>query len=407
MKTAFVLIITYVLAFGEVEVSGHLDLEREAFLIAPDSKHKNSFTLKQTLEFVYAYEDLSGLLKVYAQEDYYDTLQMSEHTKRSFARVDELYVKYDFEDDSLQAGKTIKYWGALELMNIVDVFNPKDLRSDMLNPDKLGVWNLSYSHFTDEGEFCVIMKLDEPDQKMAESSYVYNFLPQFIEYDASLQTSNGVNYPSIYLSYSASSDGEYALDYAFILERGYDSQRYLNSSVVNPLLLNQNAYLVNKFMSYNTLVVDATLIKLEVLYADVVADETVGDYSHVAFGFEHTMENIYKSAGFGIIFEYYRYDSYESDKYDDLDLYETMQNDMFIGARYSFNNADDSSIVGGVVHDLDYNEQTYYTQYESRVFESLKVRLDYYYIEPSKTTHTAYAVLGRHQRVGLNIAYYF
>jgi len=399
------LTLSYVLA--DLELSGHLDVEAQAYLIAPDEKHASNLTLKQTLELRYGEGDLSGYAKLYAQEDSSDFLKETKKNERTFFRVDELYARYDLEDDALQMGKSIKYWGALELVNIVDVFNPRDLRTDIFNSQKLGVWNISYSHFSEDGELSLVVKLNEADQKMAADSYVYYFLPQFLHYDEHLQTSNGRNYPSTYLSYSSSVESEYAFDYALILEHGYDSQRYFSRSVLNPLLLHQNSYLVNKVMAYSTLVVDTTLLKLELLYADVIEDKSVGDYSHIAFGFEYTIENIYDKAGLGIIAEYYRYDSYESDKYDDIALYETMQNDIFIGARYSFNNSDDTSVVGGIVHDVEYDEQVYYMEYESRMNEDIKIALDYYYIEPSKSVDTAYASLGRHQRIGLNIAYYF
>jgi hypothetical protein len=160
-------------------------------------------------------------------------------------------------------------------------------------------------------------------------------------------------------------------------------------------------------MTYNTLVIDATLIKLEALYAKVDGDGTVGDYSHIALGVEHSLEDFDNGATLGLIAEYYRYDTYEDDKYNDLELFETMQNDIFIGARYTFNNENDSSIVGGVVADTEYNEQTYYAEFESRMFDSFKISMDYYNINPSKDTLTAYALLGKHQRVGLNIAWHF
>ncbi len=408
MRIVLALLFSFVFLFAELEVSGHLDLDSQAYLIAPNSKNKNSFTLKQTLEFKYEKDDLTLFSSLYAQEDYYDFLGTSKHNDRTFARIDELYLKQDFEDDSIQAGKSIKFWGALELRNIVDVFNPKEFRDDMFSKtNKLGIWNTSYSHYTDSGEFSIIVKLYEQDQSMASSPYVYYIFPKQVSYDNNLNSSNGEFRPSLYLMYSGSTDSEYGLDYAFIYENGYDSQRYFSQVVNIPALYIQNAYLVNKFMTYNTLVVGATLIKLEALYADVYEDINVGDYSYIAFGFEHTIENFYKTHGLGLIAEYYRYDTYESNRYNDLQLFETMQNDLFLGLRYSFNDSDDASIVSGIVPDLDYNEEVYYFKYESRIGNSFRVGLDYYYIEPSKKRKTAYAFLGRHQRVALNLAYHF
>ena len=397
-KVFLLFISTCQIIMADVEMSGHVDLNSQAYLIKPDSKDSSSFTATQTLELNYTKDDLSAYAKLYAQEAKND---------RTFARVDELFLKYDFEDDSIQAGKSVKFWGALELRNIVDGFNPQELRNDMFKTDKLGVYNASYSHYTDSGEIEVIVKLYEQDQKMAGFPYVYYVFSKNINYDDNLNTSKSEYRPSIYLKYSGSTDSEYPLDFAFIYENGYDSQRYFSKVQNQANTYLQNTYIVNKFMTYNTLVVGSTLIKLEALYAVVEDEVNVGDYAHLACGFEHSLEDFKNGATLGIIGEYYRYFTFENDKYNDLQLFETMQNDLFIGARYSFNNADDSSFVGGGIFDTQYNEQTYYAKFESRFGNDYKVELDYYYIEPSKNTLTANALLGRHQRVGLNVAYYF
>jgi len=410
MRLFFTLVGLPLMLLADLEVSGHLDLDSQIYLSVPKSKHNNSFTLKQTLELNYTKDDLTVFSKLYAQEDYYDTLSQEEHNERTFIRADELYLKYDFADDSIKLGKSVEFWGALEFRNIVNAFNPEDFRVDMFNTSKLGVWNLAYSYFTQSGELSLIVKLNEPDQKMPTSPYVYYFLPEGIAYEESLESSQGTQRPSIYLKYSGTTESEYPLDYAFIYENGYDSQRYFttNATAISaPTEFRQKAYLVNKFMTYNTLVVDATLIKLEAMYVKVDGQEKVGDYSHIAFGLEHTLENFDNGAALGLIAEYYRYDTYEDDKYTDLELFETMQNDIFIGARYTFNNSEDSSVVGGVVADTEYGEQTYYLQYESRFMEAFKVAFDYYYVQPSTSTLTAYSLLETHQRVGLNIAWHF
>jgi len=243
------------LLFGEFEVNGHLDLDSQTYLSAPSAKHQNNYTLKQTLKFKYEDDDYSAFASLYAQEDYYDTKGTNSKNRRSFARLDELYLKMDFEDDSVEAGKVIKFWGALEFRNIVDVFNSKEFRDDLFSKiNKLGVWNGAYSHYTDSGEISVIVKLYEQDQKMAAYPYVYYIFPTQVSYDNDLESSNGELRPSLYLKYSGSTDSEYPLDFAFIYENGYDSQRYFTPVVTQPSSYVQNAYLVNKFMTYNTLV---------------------------------------------------------------------------------------------------------------------------------------------------------
>ncbi len=390
---------------AEFEVAGHFDAEMQQFLDKPDDKNKNALTTKQVLEITYTQDAWTLFTKGYAQEAYYD-LTSEKQTERTFVRLDELYAKYDFDEDSIKLGKSIEFWGSLELRNIVDGFNPVDFRDDLFANSKLGVWNVNFSHYTQSGEISLVVKFEEQDQKMAEYPYVYYFFPKATTYYSSLETQESRYRPSIYLKYSGSTDTEYALDYAFIYENGYDSQRYYE---LNPFTgaFRQHAYIANKLMSYNTLVVGSALLKVEALYAKVDSNPYVGDYSHIAVGVEYTLENIYESAALGLIAEYYRYDTYEDDKYDDLQLFESMQNDLFIGARYSFNNTNDTSLIGGGIFDTEYKEEVYYMKFESRFLEEYKITFDYYYIDPSKTEKTAYAYLGKHQRVGLNIAYYF
>jgi len=417
MRKLTLLLLSFVALNAEIEVSGHFDADVQAYLTRPEDKNKNSITAKQSVAIDYTKDDLTLFSKLYAQEAYYDLTQ-TQKTERTFARVDELYLKYDFENDSIKVGKSIEFWGALEVRNIVDGFNPLDFRNDIYSKDKLGVYNIAYSHYTENGELSLIAKLYEQEQPMADYPYVYEFFPIFVNYDGTLKTQESKYRPSLYLKYSGSTDTEYALDYAFIYENGYDSQRYFTTTTPSNLVATspsfgsptefiQEAYIVNKIMTFNTLVVDSTLIKLEALYAKVDENPYVGDYSHIGLGVEYTLENFYGSASLGLLSEYYRYDTYEDDKYSDLELFETMQNDLFVGARYSFNNANDSSFIGGGIFDLEYDEQSYYLKFESRAWESFKVDIEYDLIIPSTTDLTAYALLQKHERLAINIAYHF
>jgi len=394
----------------DVEIKGHLDLQAQAYLTHPEQKHPDNYTAMAQIELGYLKDDFEAIAKLSAQQDYYDLQSSSDHNDRSFLRLDELYAKQDFEDSQILAGKSIRFWGALEVDNIVDTFNPDDLRTDLFDTDKLGVWNASYTQYTDTGELSLIIKIDEQDQPMAAYPYVYYLFPEYVFYDKSLQLEKSRNRPSVFLKYSGSTDTEYALDYAFILENGYDSQRYFTSDGPlngSPVTFKQHAYLVNKAMTYNTLVVGASLFKMEALYADVIDNKLISDFYHLGLGVEHTLTQVYEQADLGLIAEYYKYDTLQSHKYSDLDLFQIFQNDLFVGLRYSFNEGNDASIIGGAIVDLDYHEQSYYIEYEGRLAETFKLNLDYRYTEPSPDTLTAFHIMGRHQRLSLKLGYYF
>ena len=133
MKKLLLLVLSSLSLFAEIEVSGHLDLDSEFYLTKAPARDGSSFTAKQTLELKYLKDDFTVYAKLYAQEAYNDFLKQSDKTRRTFARIDELYVKYDREDDSFELGKSVKFWGALELRNIVDGFNPNEFRDDMFS----------------------------------------------------------------------------------------------------------------------------------------------------------------------------------------------------------------------------------------------------------------------------------
>jgi len=409
MKQLLLVIVLSCALLAGLDVKGYVALDSQVYLTHPSDKQSENFTLKQQLEVAYTKDNFEALLLLNAQQDAYDLFGNREN-ERTFIRLDELYGKYNFENDMLMAGRTIRFWGALEVRNIVDGFNPQEMRNDPFETDKIGVWNLQYTHYTDSGELSVIIKAYEEKQKMAAVPYVYYFFPSFIQYDDTLQTASSRYRPTIYVSYSGSTDTEYALDYAVILQHGYDSQRYFKADGPlngQPVSMKQYAYLVNKILTYNTLVIGNTLFKAEALYADVIDDPNISDYAHVGLGVEHTLSQIVGESDLGLIAEYYYYKTFEGGKYTDLELFEIFQNDLFLGGRYSVNDADDSSIIGGVILDLEYHEQSYYVEYETRIAQLFKLHLDYRYIEPSKHTLTAYRLLGRHQRIGLNLAYYF
>ena len=418
--------------YAEFEYKGYVGMDAQGYISKPDGKHPTNFTLQQQLELSYNVGDFESAVTIYAQEDSYDLTD--EKNERTFIRLDELYGKYNFDNDMIFGGRNIRFWGALEANNVVDTFNTNDFRTDGLDTQKQGAWNVAYTHYTESGEISLIVKLYEEKQAMAAYPYVYYFFPQntgvgALEYDKDLQSDESLYRPTVYLNWSGSTDSENPIDYALILQHGFDNQRAFESTTDLATLtttLNEKVYLVNKVMTYNTLVVGSTLLKLEAQITDVIdttytAAETtqvrVEDYYQFGLGAEHTLTGLIGDADLGLIAEYYYYDTFNQavDIADDLALFQIFQNDLFLGLRYTFNDASDSSIIAGAIVDLDYQEQSYSVTYVTRFFDAVSMTADYAYINPSETDPTAYALMGlnqngsisAHQRVGINLAYHF
>ena len=403
-KLIFTLFVLITSVFAQFEVEGYVAFDSQVFS-NKQNKHSSSLTLEQQLEMEYSYENFNLNLKVYAQEDNSDSNNNDKkNNERSFVEIKELNSSVEFENSQFSFGKSIQFWGALEVKNIVDTFNLQETRNDIFQTDKRGAYSVEYDYYFDESELSLIVKLYEQDSKVASSSYIYSLLNGTEKFDENIHTEKSQYRPTVYLKYTGTLSEDYSLDYAFIVQNGYDSQRYLTKQNNT---YTQNSYLVNKFMTYNTLVLDSTLYKLEAVYTDVLEDNTVSDYFHVALGVEHTLDALSNGSEIGLIGEYYYYETVNDKKLDDIDLSEVFQNDLFLGLRYSLNDEDDSSAVGGVILDMQYDEQSYYVEYTTRVLEMFKMKFDYRYVEPSKEESTAYSRMGRHQRVALNISYHF
>jgi hypothetical protein len=398
----------------ETTVGGHVDLVAQKYFIAPAEKHTENLSATANLDISYAKDNLSIDAKLKAQADYFD-FASSRHNERTYLRLDELYGKYDFLDDQVLLGKNIRFWGALEVRNITDGFNPEELRDDPFDMDKLGVWNASYSHYTDTGEISLIVKLYEQEREMSGLPYVYYYFPARVSglpyvYKDTLVSEEGQTRPSLYLKYSGTTDTQYPVDYAFIVENGYDSQRYYTATPASDgskITTQENAYLVNKISTYNTLVVGSTLYKLEALYTDVINSNEISDYYHIGLGVEHTLTGVYKDADLGLISEYYNYRTLESGKRNDLELFELFENDLFLGLRYTLNDGNGANVLAGTILDLQYDEQVYYMEYESRLADVVKLNIDYRYISPSPSDLTAFKLMGKHERMSLKLGYYF
>jgi len=405
------------------KAQGYVGVNGTFFTNTPKDKNPNSFLAIQKLELDYTKDEINVHSTLYAQEAYYDFAKKEKQTGRTFARLDELFLKYDFDDSSIKMGKSIEFWGALEVYNATDVFNTLDFRNDITDANnKLGSWNINYSYYTEDGELSLIVKLYEESEAMPKYAYNYYFLPKespyvpqlnrtfALRYDKELQSQHEISDPSLFLKYSASTD--FALDYALVLEKGYDSQRFIDYTIPKSktadIVFNSNIYKVYKLLTFNTLAVEDTLYKFEGVYAKVLDENNVSDYAQLSLGVEHTLSGFLDLDGdLGVLAEYYYYHTFESKKMSDLELYQAFQNDLFVGLRYTFNDEGDSTFLGGALLDTEYNEQLYTAEYERRLFDDIKLKFSYQYIRPSTTHQTTYALIGKHQKFTFDVSYHF
>ena len=403
MKILLIFILFYSFLNAEIEFKSSIAIDAEMFSSNKSSVNKvsSNITFEQKLSLKKSFDDSFYFVEFYAQEDLSD-FTSKEDNKRSYIRLNELYYQKDFENDKILFGKSIRFWGALEASNITDVFNQQELRSKPSKTDKKGAYNIEYTHYYDDSEISIIVKIHEENNDMASSSYYYNNLP--LKYSKKLKSKSNKNRASIYLKYTGSLSEDIYLDYSFIYLNGFDSQRYLS---VENNTFSQNIYLVNKFINYYTLVSDSTLYKLEFVYTDILNDKKISNYIHAALGLEHSLEAFDNSSELSLLAEYYYFKNLENNKLGDKNLGKVFQNDLFLALRYKLNDFRDSTFLLGALIDSEYKEQSYSLEYESSLIDSLKLKINIDYINASKKQKTVYSSFSNSKTISFNLSYHF
>jgi hypothetical protein len=370
-----------------VEYKGNISFESQYLHHDIFDKRKNALALRVESELKKSWGEGVFVGKIKALLD-------KDDSSRRYIDFSDLYYQYNFEDSDILIGRNTRFWGALEFYNITDVFNTKDFLDDPFDYDsKLGSWNIAYTHYLESGEFSLIVKLHEERQRVQDRESVNNFFP--LPYEDTLLTQKDENRPSLFLKYSASAE-DIQIDYAFIYENGYDSQRYMS---INPRgKLQENAYIVNKFLGYATYIHGDMIYKTEMAYA-LSDDKQVSDYGEFGLGMEYTMYGFWQKRDLGLLAEYYRYEAEDSTK---VDFNKFFANDLTLGFRLSLNDLDSSEVLGGLDIDLDNDEKIFFLEYETRLLDSYKLKTSYQHLSPDDDS-----LFKELDRVKLEFGYYF
>jgi hypothetical protein len=303
-----------------------------------------------------------------------------------------------------RVGREILFWGAMEVNNPSDVINSKDLSHDLFDKEsKLGalLWRASY--YLESSQIDLITKWHENRQAIGDTKNPYfgAIVPLFNE---KLLFEKEPDKPTIFLKYSGSTESDYPLDYAIAFMSGYDNLRTLQFTP--PASLQWKSYQVNKFITFNTWVVDATLLKFEATYADIVNNDfsNLSDYTQTAIGFEHTLEQLFDGNDLGILVEHNQFHQFDNKRSPHFDFF---NNDLFVGVRLAFNDEDSSEILGGFTKDLEYNNQnSSFIEIKTKLFNTLTLQTSYRTMLNSDKDPIA-SQIGDQSEFGLNLTYHF
>ena len=354
-------IIPFSQGVGDWDISGSVGVETRTF---PDSpRYTEQFSGTDTSVIArpeIRYRDATGRLlfrfEAYARHGRYDS-------GRDNADVGEMAVTYLFDDWEVSAGVDKVFWGVTESRHLVDIINQTDAAESIDGEEKLGQQLLAVTHQADWGRVSLLAlpgfrertfpgvegRLRPPlpvdtDRPLYESSagdrhtdYAVRYSHYFGDWDLGVYAFDGTSREPLLVP--DASDKSLTPYYQQITQAGADIQ-------------------------YTR---DAWLFKLETIRRRGHGEE----FSAAVAGIEYTLYQVGGGAAdIGLLTEFLY------DGRDENAPTTPFARDLFVGTRWALNDAQDTSLLAGVIVDLDDRSTLLSIEAQRRLGQSWTVELE-------------------------------
>ena len=371
---------------ADISVEGSLYLHEGAYTGQEDSSASAAANLELYHDFT---DSLSFTLAPFYRLDFTD----SERTHGDLREAKLLYLADSWE---LTAGLGRVFWGATEFVHLVDIINQTDQVEALDGEEKLGQpmvhllipkewgtvegfvlpWFRERTFPGEKGRFRTPLVVDT-DHPVYESSSEEHHLDLALRYSTSFASAD------LGLYYFNGTAREPVLLFSF-------------DDLGAPLLSPYYEQIGQSGLDLQ-MVAGEWLLKGEALYR-------IGQsrsFAATTFGFEYTLISIGDTMmDLGLIGEYV---------YDDRDngwLPTIYDNDLMGGLRLSVNDMDDSTILLGVIHDLDYSSTIIALEASRRLGDTIRLNLDASFFLNMSPQDPAYS-LAQDDYIRLEMVWYF
>ncbi|WP_242202065.1 hypothetical protein [Aestuariivivens insulae] len=334
-----------------------IEMENRFFMEAPSFNGQNryfpSVALRPTYTLEWEANDNSLNIEGFARVDVDE-----ERTHFDFREFYYLKVSRNWE---LSIGLKKIFWGVTESNHLVDIINQTDAIESFDGEEKLGQPMLQFSINTKQGTFDFFYlpyhrKRTLPGEKgrfrfpviINTNNVGYESAAKAWHQDVAMRYSNSFNSFDLGLSYFYGTGREPVIQ--FNSEAGIMAFYPIIHQVGLDLQITNNAF----------------LWKLESIYRS----STLQKFIAFTAGLEYTISNINSSGiDIGLIGEY------SFDERDALTL-SALQNDVFLGSRIAFNDVQDTSILLGVICDLEKSSKIIGVEASRRIGSTIKLELE-------------------------------
>jgi len=267
---------------------------------------------------------------------------------RQHADIRELLWLHLEGDNEWRVGINTMFWGVTESQHLVDVINQIDGVEGIDGEEKLGQPMIHLNRYQDWGvlDFLILPGFRERSFPEAEGRLR---LPLVVDTSAPIYESSDGNKHIDYAIRFSQTYGD--LDLGISLFKGTNR----DPQFIPGLDSNGQAVLIPVYVQMTQAALDLQLIvedwtwKLEMIHRDT----SPSAYQALTGGFEYTFYSVFDSdINVGSLAEY-SYDSREEGQRGVFDR------DLFVGARFAFNDVQSSELLAGVVVDTENGSQTF------------------------------------------------
>jgi len=390
MKKAALLMLLTLVGLGAVEVKSTVDITYEGYSNSGVQTDVNGDV------------ELSGKNTLFASKMKLIYLYSDRYEERRYIYINELFAARSMRDYRFEIGKRVVYWGELEGYNITDVFNQKNYLLDPFDKSaKLGSWSGTVSRYFGDDLFEAGVKFYEEDLDLSNSHTPYYPLP--ISYSSHLNLQEERYTPTLYMSYTLTSEKIVESESRVILWHGYDNKRNFIPIEYGQRLA-QYVYRVNKALFLSHIVYEDMIFKAEGSYTQVINYGPMSDYWQFGVGAE---KSLYDIGGADVTFytEYYRYMYKDDTKVKNVDISEIYNDDLFLAAKLNFNDIRSSELRAGMLYDFDNSEKVFKVEAKMRLLDRFVLHAQWLRIMPDD--NTLLSAFEDHTRMKFGMRYTF
>ncbi len=363
------------------EMSGFMAFDlrvfpQEAIHNGQDNQYFNPSLVLQP-EFLFEWNDGDDRV------EFIPFLRLDSHdSERSHGDIRELSYLHIGDGWDITIGIDKVFWGVIESRHLVDYINQTDMVEDVDGEDKLGQPMINLGLQGEWGDLNVFLM---PYFRERTFPGIDGRLraPSIVDTDrAEYESSRGRQHPDVALRY-ATVYGDWDIGLAQFHGTGREPRLVPEIRPDGTVVLIPHYDIVDRSSVDVQATIEEWLWKLEAVYEHANYDS----FFAVSGGLEYTFFGAVGEAGdLGVLAEYH-YDG--RNEFAPPTLYD---DDIFLGARLSLNDTDDTSLLAGIIYDPDSEAKIISLEAETRLTEFWKLEVEIRLYEDLNEEELLYAI---------------